>query len=116
MTSRIIRALLFLLFVSSAQTSQDSLAVVRDWLPSAVGDRWIYEEEIRGGNRQQPEIERWEEGIVTVGVDTIPAGMLIRRKVTFLNNTLPPPRLRAARAGESNILVQNDCVLLLKEL
>jgi hypothetical protein len=87
MPSQIVRASLLLLVFSLACHSQDSLAVVRGWLPSVVGDRWIYEEEIRDGNREQLEVERWGQEDVTVAVETVPQGVLIRRKVSFRNNT-----------------------------
>lgn len=88
--------------------------MVRAWLPTAVGDRWIYEEEIRDGNRERPEVERWEQEDVTVAIETVPQGVLIRRKVSFLNNTVPPRRIiRASGPGESNILIHNDCVYYL---
>jgi hypothetical protein len=79
----------------------------------AVGDRWVYEEEIRDGNREHPGIERWQQSEVTVAVETIPEGVLIRRKVGFLNSTLPPRWVGAS--GESNILVRTDCLYYLDD-
>jgi hypothetical protein len=112
MPSESVRLPLFLLLSALACASDDSLAVVRGWLPLTVGDRWVYEEELRGGNRQHPDIERWQQSEVTVAIETVPEGVLIRRKVAFLNNTLPPRWIRAS--DESNILVHNDCLYYLE--
>jgi len=112
MLSLIVRVPLLLLIFDLACSSQDFLALVRTWLPSAVGDRWAYEEEILGGDRANPEVERWEQEDVTVAVETIPEGVLIRRKVSYRNNTAPPQRVRGN--GESNILVAGGCVYYLE--
>lgn len=114
MRSRILRA--SLLLVSSVWTgqSQDSLAVVREWLPLTVGDRWIYEDEIREGNRQKPDVARWEQAETITAIETVPEGVLIRRKVSFLNNTAPPPNwTNWRRQDESDILVRDRCLYYL---
>jgi hypothetical protein len=101
-----------LLLAAWACASDDSLAVVRGWLPLAVGDRWVYQEELRGGDRQHPDIRQWQQSEETVAVETVPEGVLIRRKVVFLDNTLPPRWIRAR--DESNILVHDDCLYYLE--
>src|SRR6266853_204967 len=111
MSPRIAGASLLLLVFCTASTPQESLAVVRDWLPSTVGDRWIYAREIRGGDRDRPDVERWEQEDVIVAIETVPQGTLIRRKVDFKNGTRPPRwRTPASGAAQSNILVHQGCV------
>lgn len=107
-SSHLVRVSLLLLLSAWACVSDDSLTAVRGWLPLAVGDRWVYEKEIRHGDRQHPEIGRWQQSDVTVAVETVPEGVLIRRKVAFLNHTLPPRWIQAS--DESNILVHNGCL------
>jgi hypothetical protein len=105
---------LLILIVFGVPCSQDFLAGVRDWLPTAVGDRWIYQGEVRSGNMDHPEVELWEQEEWTVAVETVTQGVLIRRKVSFRNHT-GVGRLRASAPGESNILVHNGCVYYLED-
>jgi hypothetical protein len=107
MPAQFYRALLLVLLCGVAGISQDPLAIARAWIPTAIGDRWIYEEDVRDGDRQHSDIERWRQDVLIVAIDTIPEGILIRRKVTYLDDTRPPRRLQSS--GESNILVRNDC-------
>jgi hypothetical protein len=109
----LLRVPLLLVFCSIPVISQDPLAAVRTWLPSTIGDRWIYEAETRDGDRQHPDILRWRQQVVTVAIETIPEGILIRRKVTWLNNTAPPRWI--GLYDESNILIRNNCAWYLAD-
>ena len=112
MPARILSCFLLLLLPLPV-SSQDSLAVVRSWQPLAVGDRWIYVREFRGGDRTHPTIERWEQEDVTTAIETVPQGTIIRRNVEYRNYTSPPGRFRPRPAGESDILVRNNCIYYL---
>jgi hypothetical protein len=78
-----------------------------------IGDRWIYEEEIRDGNRQHPDVDRWKQQDTTFAIETIPEGILVRRKVQLLDNTAPPEYMGSG--PESNILIQNNCIYYLND-
>jgi hypothetical protein len=102
----------FLLFLSCVWivNSQDPSALLRQWMPFAAGDRWIYEYEIRGGDRQKPAIERWQQAEVVAAIETVPEGVLIKRTVEFLNKTAAPRRMRS---DEADILVRGNCLYYL---
>ena len=114
---RLILPISLLFLFTSPGNSQDPLALVRQWMPFAIGDRWIYEYEIRGGDRRNPDIERWQQAEVVVAMEAVPEGVLIRRKIALLNNTAPPARapLRPVvmRADEANILIRGNCIYYL---
>jgi hypothetical protein len=112
MRSPILQTSLLLFSFAWTGNSQDSLAVVKEWLPLAVGDRWIYEYEKRDGNRQKPDIARWNLAEAITGIETVPEGVLIKRRISYLNNTAPPPGWR--RQEESDILVRDKCLYYLE--
>ncbi len=106
------RNLVFLFFlVNAISTAENPAAVVREWLPMRIGDRWIYDEEILDGNRKHPDVNRWKQEDTTVATQNIPEGLLVRRQVHFLENTAPPHYI--ARGSESNILVRKNCAYYL---
>ncbi len=78
-----------------------------------IGDRWIYEEEMLGDNKEHPIVNRWKQEDRTVAVETIPEGVLVRRKVRLLENTAPPEYM--GRGPESNILICNNCIYYLSD-
>ena len=99
------RVLYFSLLLPGVSFSQD---IVRQWLPTSVGDRWVYDVEARSGSRVHPDVEHWVEEQTTVAVENIPEGTLLIQKVRFLNNTAP--LLRPRVAGESAILIHGACI------
>lgn len=104
---------LLLLLLNSASIAAASSAVVSEWLPMQIGDRWIYEEEILGGDPKHPDVNRWEQEDTTVAVQVIPEGVLVKRTVQFLRNTSPPQYLGSS--SESNILVRKNCIYYLND-
>jgi hypothetical protein len=92
--------------------AQDSIAVIRDWLPTRPGDRWIYETEMLDGDKKHPDVTRWEQEDTIFATQTIPEGVLVRRKVRFLNNTAPP---YPPPDSEANILIHNRCIYYLHD-
>src|SRR5579862_7810241 len=103
--------LLLILLSTFAATGQNTSAIVREWLPMQIGDRWIYEEERRFGVRNHPDVIRWQEQDSTVAIQTTPEGTLVRRTVRYLNNTAPP-RFQG-NGYESNILIRDRCIYYL---
>ena len=93
--ARCIQISLLILIAAGVSRSQDSLSLIRRWLPLAVGDRWIYEYEGRGGDRRHPDVERLVQK--DVAVERIPEGTLIRPAVRFLDRTGAPAWMRASR-------------------
>jgi hypothetical protein len=110
LSSRGIRISL-ILCVAGASRSQVPDTSVGGALPLAVGNRWIYEEEIRQGNPRRPDVERWVQEETTVAVETLREGSLIRRKVRFLGKSAPPAWMRVP--DESNILIRGACIYYL---
>jgi hypothetical protein len=104
--------LLLILLSTFVSTGQDTSAIVREWLPMQIGDRWVYEKEWRGGDRNHPDVTRWREEDSTVAIQTTPEGTLVRRQVRLLDNTAPPPNLRIG--PESNILIRDACIYYLR--
>ncbi len=78
-----------------------------------IGDRWIYEEEIRDGNRKHPDVNRWKQEVRTFAIQTIPEGVLVRRKVELLDHTAPPRYMGSG--PESNILIHGNCIYYLTD-
>lgn len=100
-----------LLLVSFCCYAQDPLSLVRDWLNFVPGNRWTYEYEARDGDRQHPDIVRWQEQVTVVAVDTIPEGTLVHRTVVLQG---PPPPRWIHVPYESNILIHDDCLYYLR--
>ena len=70
-----------------------------------IGDRWTYQEELRGGNPKHPDTTQWEQQETTVALKTQPQGLLIQRQVAYLNGTAPPRFLRQLK-GHYDMLLQ----------
>jgi hypothetical protein len=109
MSPGIVRVSLFLILALPC-APQDGLSIVRDWQPSSVGDRWTYEREIRSGDRNHPDIERWEVDEVTVAIETVAQGTLLRRAVVSRNTSNPPRWLHHPPRPESNVLISKNCI------
>ena len=97
------RILYISLLLSSVSLSQDTLSVVRQWLPMSVGDRWTYDVEARSGNRVHPDVKHWVQEETTVAVEKLPEGTLLRQTIRFLDNTAPS-------ADSSAILIRGVCI------
>jgi hypothetical protein len=59
------------------------------------------------------EIERRKFEEVTVSIDPLPEGILVPRKVAFLDGTAAPPWIRPF--DESNILIHGNCLYYLED-
>ena len=66
-------ALCALAMVASAQ--EDPLA----WFPLQVGSRWVYEHEMKSGDRNRPSVDRWSTEETVTGWATIPEGIVVLR-------------------------------------
>ncbi len=88
-------------------------ALIMQWLPMHVGDRWVYETEIRDGNRLHPDVETWREEVTTVAIRGVRDGVLIERSVTLLDGTAPV-RSAANWYPKANILVRKNCLYFLR--
>jgi hypothetical protein len=64
---------------------------LEQWLPVNVGDRLIYETEVRTGDRRHPYVAKWQEMYTTVAARTITEGLWVQRKVDLLTGSLPSP-------------------------
>ncbi len=82
--------------------AQDSLSLVREWIPLNIGDRWVYDYESRNGPHSVPEIQRFEKRLTVTSIETIPEGTLVHRSVD------------GGSEGESNILVRDNCLYFLR--
>lgn len=105
-------SLLFLL-LNVVSTGEVPATVFPEMLPMRIGDRWVYEEEILGGDRRHPDVNRWEQEDRTVAIQVIPEGVLVKRTVRFLENTAPPRYLGIR--SESNILIHKSCIYYLND-
>ena len=105
------RILYLSLLLPSVAPSQDTLSLVRQWLPMSVGDRWIYDVEGRSGSRVHPDVEHWVEEETTVAVESIPEGTVLVQKIRFLDDTAPPARTQIP--DESAILIRGACIYYL---
>jgi hypothetical protein len=104
---------LLILWTAGISRSQSPIASVDSGLPLAVGDRWIYDTEIRDGVGRTLDVQHWVQQDTTVAIESIPEGVLIRRKVSLLQTTAPPALLRVPE--ESNILVRGACIYYLQD-
>jgi hypothetical protein len=61
----------------AANAQEDLLA----WFPLQIGNRWVYENESKSGDRNRPDVNRWiSEETITEWV-TIPEGLVVLREV-----------------------------------
>jgi hypothetical protein len=67
-------ALCALSMVASAQ--EDPLA----WFPLQVGSRWVYEHEMKSGDRNRPSVDRWSIEETVTGWATVPEGIVVLRE------------------------------------
>lgn len=67
--------------IASAQ--DDPLA----WFPLQVGSHWIYEHEMKTGDRNQTDVDRWRTEQTVTGWVTIPEGLVVLREVKDLGST-----------------------------
>lgn len=82
-------------------------------MPHAVGDRWIYDTEIRDGVATHIEVRHWVQQDTTMAVEFISEGILIRRKVSVLEPSVSSISIRIPE--ESNILVHGACIYYLQD-
>ncbi len=104
MLSRALYVSLLIFAAAATSRSQD--------LAPAVGDRWIYDTELRDGTGPNLAVHHWSQEDLTVAVEAIPEGLLIRRKVSLLEGA-PPSWIQIPQ--ESNILVHGDCIYYLQD-
>jgi hypothetical protein len=111
--ARTFRISLLFLCVAGMSLPQDPLAGLNGALPLTVGDRWIYDTEIRDGVATHIEVQHWVQQDTTMAIEWIAEGILIRRKVSVLQTALPSSSIRIPE--ESNILVRGSCIYYLRD-
>ena len=57
------------------------------WFPLRVGSRWVYEHEWKSGDRNRPDVDRWNSEETITGLVTIPEGVVVLREVTEKDNS-----------------------------
>jgi hypothetical protein len=81
-------------------------------LAPAVGDRWIYDTELRDGTSPNLQVHHWSQEDITVAIEDVPEGRLIRRRVRLLEGAAPS---WARVPQESNILLRGACIYYLQD-
>lgn len=105
--------LLPLLVLGDAKAPQ-SQNIVRQWLPMDVGDCWVYDSEILSGDKNHPNVDKWQEADTTIAVRHVAEGIVIQRKVAFIKGAVPPRFV--SNPSESNILVHENCIYFVNDL
>src|ERR1700676_1353171 len=113
LSAHTVRISLLFLCVAGMCLPQDPLAGLNGALPLTVGDRWIYDTEIRDGVAAHIEVRHWVQQDTTMAVEWIAEGILIRRKVSVLQPAVPSGSIRIPE--ESNILVRGSCIYYLQD-
>jgi len=111
--ARTLRISLLFLCAAGMSLPQDPLAALNGALPLTVGDRWIYDTEIRDGVDTHIEVQHWVQQDTTMAVEWIPEGVLIRRKVSVQQPAVLSSSIRIPE--ESNILVRGSCIYYLQD-
>jgi len=111
--ARTLRISLLFLCAAGMSLPQDPLAALNSTLPLTVGDRWIYDTEIRDGVDTHIEVQHWVQQDTTMAVEWIPEGVLIRRKVSVQQPAVLSSSIRIPE--ESNILVSGSCIYYLQD-
>jgi hypothetical protein len=102
-------AICALILIPYAQVSAQSVA--SDWFPAAIGNQWLYEHEVRDGQRNAPHIWRWQTIETITGSLTTPEGLVVLRRVDVKGDA--PGGWLQTVYGESNYLLRNDCLYFL---
>lgn len=113
LSAHTLRISLLLLYTAGASVPQEPIADLNGAMPHAVGDRWIYDTEIRDEVDSRVEVQHWVQQYTTMAVEFIPEGILIRRKVSVLQPVVSSISIRIPE--ESNILVHGACVYYLQD-
>ena len=111
--ARTLRISLLFLCVAGMSLPQAPLAGLNGELTLTIGDRWIYDTEIRDGIATHIEVRHLVQQDTTMAVEWIPEGVLIRRKVSVLHAAVPSSSSRIPE--ESNILVRGSCIYYLQD-
>lgn len=98
-------ALVLTWICSGEAFAQDEL---RSWIPTRVGDTWIYQNESRDGATggvANPKVDRWRTEETVVKLITVPEGTVVVRRMSILDG-----KPSVAQPEEQAWLIHGDCL------